>query len=158
MARSQSSQGLVSVHPATVLLCKKQVAARLQAEGVYSVASIVCSASEWLTNRALLAFASRHILQGPSHCTQVALECRLRDKNLDRLENLRDFCKAGMTELRAGLGYLCDYCAAAVYKAHMSITGRATVRLGPKTTSAGQQCAQLPFQQHTHSGCWRWLA
>ena len=46
VAHSQSSQGLVSVHQATVLMRIKHVAARLQAKGVYSVASTVCSASE----------------------------------------------------------------------------------------------------------------
>ncbi len=54
---------------------------------------------ESLTDRALLASASSHILQGPGHCTQVALERRLHEKDLNRLGDLHDFCTAAMPEL-----------------------------------------------------------
>ena len=56
-----------------------------------------------LTDKALLAFASSHILQGPSHCTQVALQRRLHKKILDRLGDLHDICTAAMTELKSAL-------------------------------------------------------
>ena len=59
----------------------------------------MCSVLKSLTDRALLAFANFHILEGPSHCAQVALERRLHEKDLDRLGDPRDVCMAAMIEL-----------------------------------------------------------
>ena len=117
---------------------------------MYSVASIVCSASASLTNRALLAFASSHILQGPSHRTQVAHERRLHEKDLDRLGDLRNVCTKAMTELELELEYLCDCCTAAVYKAHVSGSRRALLGLG---TCDFCRAAMHPFplQHRTHA-------
>ena len=49
------------------------VTARLQARSALHSMSIVCSEDDLLTDKELLAFASSHVLQGPSHCVQVAL-------------------------------------------------------------------------------------